>query len=469
MGFKKVMDILFRARKPLIGHNFHLDLMYLYQHFIAELPETLEQFSKNVQAIFPVLLDTRYLAFNHPEVSRYVRAASLHDISSKLKSFFPEVRVYGSSQAKSAHGYHDAGYDAVQTGKVYLAMENAIQSHNKNSSIDCRAQLIDFGNHIINVHNCIVPAMSLQDLHAFPPRPLIVWLLKGNLPKQKFMRLLINDAFLHGTGYDGEFNARLRWVNSREVFVETDPQDALLEFCGHLFEEAINVCLQSTLVQVEDWTLSPPLKCGDKCPLQKAGQTSTIEALSTEESNVIKKAATEVGESSESHVSTGSINDLDVANSMTKEELKDSSNCMEAMTVDPQCEDSNKLPLQTEPSESDNQIEIKRNSSPPLKFLKTHEHFGNSTSPNTSKAGLESATSGLEIPNLNIAITSNATESSGITRTSCTFDDKEHCIQARYHPYQRVESKQKLISTLPHAEPIQSTQPSELIAEEAPS
>ena len=44
MGFSLVVHELIQAKKPIVGHNMAYDIIYLYNQFIDELPETYNEF-----------------------------------------------------------------------------------------------------------------------------------------------------------------------------------------------------------------------------------------------------------------------------------------------------------------------------------------------------------------------------------------------------------------------------------------
>jgi len=48
--------------RVLVGHNMFLDLVYLYQTFIGALPESVEGFQEAINELFPMIIDTKYLA-----------------------------------------------------------------------------------------------------------------------------------------------------------------------------------------------------------------------------------------------------------------------------------------------------------------------------------------------------------------------------------------------------------------------
>ena len=44
IGFSKVIEEIIIAKKPLVGHNMFLDLLFIWQQFVDDLPETLAEF-----------------------------------------------------------------------------------------------------------------------------------------------------------------------------------------------------------------------------------------------------------------------------------------------------------------------------------------------------------------------------------------------------------------------------------------
>lgn len=44
IGFSKVIEEIINAKKPLVGHNMFLDIMFVWQQFVDDLPLTLPEF-----------------------------------------------------------------------------------------------------------------------------------------------------------------------------------------------------------------------------------------------------------------------------------------------------------------------------------------------------------------------------------------------------------------------------------------
>jgi hypothetical protein len=50
MGFSVVVEELIRSKKPIVGHNMIYDIIYLYNQFVDDLPQTYSEFIKHVRS-----------------------------------------------------------------------------------------------------------------------------------------------------------------------------------------------------------------------------------------------------------------------------------------------------------------------------------------------------------------------------------------------------------------------------------
>jgi poly(A)-specific ribonuclease len=90
-----LMKKLKATRPVLVGHNVFGDLMYLYQNFLGDLPEKVEEFSRLVTSMFPVVIDTKYMATEELDLSS---TSSLDQIGEVLKNE-PEPRICKTFQS----------------------------------------------------------------------------------------------------------------------------------------------------------------------------------------------------------------------------------------------------------------------------------------------------------------------------------------------------------------------------------
>lgn len=60
--FNRAQSLVRDRPRVVVGHNFFLDIVYIYRTFIGQLPETVEEFQRLLHALFPLIIDTKYVA-----------------------------------------------------------------------------------------------------------------------------------------------------------------------------------------------------------------------------------------------------------------------------------------------------------------------------------------------------------------------------------------------------------------------
>lgn len=108
-----------------------LDIMYLYQQFIADLPDTLEEFIHNFSFYFPDFYDTKAMG----ECLAFFTNTTLNAMSSKCfndKKFnnylqFDYDLNQGFNKYLSKASLHEAGYDSYITGVAYASMVKQLE------------------------------------------------------------------------------------------------------------------------------------------------------------------------------------------------------------------------------------------------------------------------------------------------------------------------------------------------------
>ena len=67
--FQVLQEKLKSKRTVLIGHNMFMDLVYLYHTYFGPLPTAVEDFVQLVHELFPLLIDTKFLATRNNDAS----------------------------------------------------------------------------------------------------------------------------------------------------------------------------------------------------------------------------------------------------------------------------------------------------------------------------------------------------------------------------------------------------------------
>lgn len=131
LGFSRLIELIIQHKKPMVGHNCLFDVMYFYQNFIADLPDTLEEFIHNFSFYFPQLYDTKAMA----ETLNLFQRTDLQTMSMKCVTD-KRWRNYLEFEQDLAHGFrkyagkvalHEAGYDSYITGIAFASMVKQLE------------------------------------------------------------------------------------------------------------------------------------------------------------------------------------------------------------------------------------------------------------------------------------------------------------------------------------------------------
>ncbi|MDI1488944.1 MAG: hypothetical protein OHK93_008221 [Ramalina farinacea] len=135
---------LSNAGTILVGHNLFLDLIYLYQCFFGPLPELVEDFQSIMGLLFPLIIDTKYLAdMLNANSPRY--KSSLEEIDQELsKGPSPSIEIPPEyNKYYTSTRLHEAGFDSFLTAKVVTRLAAKMTGYNKTFVVDTPAADLD--------------------------------------------------------------------------------------------------------------------------------------------------------------------------------------------------------------------------------------------------------------------------------------------------------------------------------------
>ncbi|CAH2073510.1 unnamed protein product, partial [Iphiclides podalirius] len=186
-GFSQVIQLLEHYRKPLVGHNVFLDLILLHNQFIGPLPIAYSSFKKNINSMFPIIFDTKYIS---NEMSKKLTLDEVwkSNVLQDLYEFFVNGRCkklqYGLNEIKLStpfnvnQSYHEAGWDSYCTGYCFIrlghwaACENSGR-HRPVGPTEMLAALANFSNKV-NVIRGATPYMNLLGTDPPTHRPKLL-------------------------------------------------------------------------------------------------------------------------------------------------------------------------------------------------------------------------------------------------------------------------------------------------------
>ncbi|KFY74113.1 hypothetical protein V499_05838 [Pseudogymnoascus sp. VKM F-103] len=109
--------------RVLVGHNLFTDLIFLYHTFIGKLPPTVTEFQEEIHALFPMVIDTKYMATRDKLIDSR-QSSSLQDLHQDLKSQrIPDICLPEEFRSyQNRHQLHEAGYDSYLTAQIFLKL-----------------------------------------------------------------------------------------------------------------------------------------------------------------------------------------------------------------------------------------------------------------------------------------------------------------------------------------------------------
>eukprot|EP00435_Cladocopium_sp_Y103_P063842 s876_g25.t1 len=107
-----ILAALRKAQVPLVVHNGLFDLLHLYDKFIADVPQDIQDFGKAWLEQFPLTFDTRFVA-------QEGRGLNLDALRSQLRGQ-SNLKVQRCDESNAPGSTHSGGYDATVTAEVFL-------------------------------------------------------------------------------------------------------------------------------------------------------------------------------------------------------------------------------------------------------------------------------------------------------------------------------------------------------------
>ena len=131
VGFRRVWSSVTESGKPVVFHNGFLDLAFCFQAFESELPENLSEFKQRVQKLFPGgLFDTRLIALESGlSMSGSAALETLVDLFGTESPVVVQNSGKYNTEGSESGKFHEAGYDALLTGKVFLGLQQKLDNN----------------------------------------------------------------------------------------------------------------------------------------------------------------------------------------------------------------------------------------------------------------------------------------------------------------------------------------------------
>jgi len=134
--FHRAQARLRRNPKMIVGHNCFLDLIYIYRTFIGKLPDTVIEFQQKLHALWPRIVDTKYMStHNCGDISP---VSSLEQIAAQLSDQEKPVIEVDKQHGKyeNTEAFHEAGYDSFLTAQIAVRLSSKLEKEGAYVDID---------------------------------------------------------------------------------------------------------------------------------------------------------------------------------------------------------------------------------------------------------------------------------------------------------------------------------------------
>lgn len=261
---EEVKENLRDKRAVLVGHNLFMDLVNFYKCFFGPLPDKVEDFQAIIHQLFPLVIDTKYMA-THNNSDLNARSgleeldADFHKMPIPLIELHPEHPNY----LHMVHA-HEAGYDSFTTAKVLIRLsaklEGAgyyIESEEEgwhtppeeggvpiNLTPESYFSESSRRNHTLQIHHSTSNGVRLDEVtNLASPAATILQAKKAKNPKKTITK--IKSAFAHTGMFDllGELA-----TNDEDAGADLDDMDS----------EDEETPIQATAPHPDQWDLPPP-------------------------------------------------------------------------------------------------------------------------------------------------------------------------------------------------------------------
>ena len=116
-------------RRILAGHNCFGDLIFLYECFIGDLPDSVLDLPVAIRPLFPAVVDTKFLASFGPGWHN----TGLAEVEVALKAEDKPVTEIPAEFSRYSGGnrYHEAGYDSLITAQIVIKLSAKLERGGK--------------------------------------------------------------------------------------------------------------------------------------------------------------------------------------------------------------------------------------------------------------------------------------------------------------------------------------------------
>ena len=256
-GIKNLIEKIISSKKPIVGHNCFIDLLFIMSHFMDDIPKNFHTFKLKLKNEFGGgIYDTKYLFssnkknINELNIKDYVNLeclyTNLYEKNEKLEknqkiiveipknekfiNYFDENEKNKENKEKK---FHQADYDSLTTGCVYLYLKNILGEKS-----------IKDGENKLNCYYGLYQCFDLNNLNKEEKyydnsSDAYILLFNEKLYENNEIRMKINEEVIESKYINSKINAK-EIGGAYIILINSNNKNNFIEVCSK-YKNYINI------------------------------------------------------------------------------------------------------------------------------------------------------------------------------------------------------------------------------------
>ena len=253
-GIKNLIEKIISSKKPIVGHNCFIDLLFIMSHFMDDIPKNFHTFKLKLKNEFGGgIYDTKYLFssnkknINELNIKDYVNLeclyTNLYEKNEKLEKNqkiiveIPKnekfINYFDENEKNKEKKFHQADYDSLTTGCVYLYLKNILGEKS-----------IKDGENKLNCYYGLYQCFDLNNLNEEEKyydnsSDAYILLFNEKLYENNEIRMKINEEVIESKYINSKINAK-EIGGAYIILINSNNKNNFIEVCSK-YKNYINI------------------------------------------------------------------------------------------------------------------------------------------------------------------------------------------------------------------------------------
>jgi len=249
-GIKNIIEKIISSKKPIVGHNCFIDLLFIMSHFMDDIPKNFHTYKLKLKNEFGGgIYDTKYLyntsnlnfgenlneSNNKDNINLECLYTNLYEKNEKLENNqkiiveIPKnekfINYFDENEKNKEKKFHQADYDSFATGCVYLYLKNILGE-----------KFIKDGENKLNCYHGLYQCFDLNNLNEEEKyynnsSDAFILLFNEKLYENNEIRMKINEEVIESKYINYKINSK-DIGKAYIIFINSQNKNNFFEVCS---------------------------------------------------------------------------------------------------------------------------------------------------------------------------------------------------------------------------------------------